>query len=156
LYKTADGWIAIAARGEAMAERLASCLGIAGELAAPRAQWSATEAKHLVKVIGKQSTAAILSTLKAANVWAVRCESDLDTLLRDPWWSANGMVLESDDPTLGHLRQIGSCIGFDESPLPREGRGMLDTIGGHTREVLAEVGYTATEIDNLFARKVVA
>jgi crotonobetainyl-CoA:carnitine CoA-transferase CaiB-like acyl-CoA transferase len=45
---------------------------------------------------------------------------------------------------------VGCACTFAAAPLPQQDRGLLDRVGGHTREILAESGYSAAEIDDLF------
>lgn len=156
LYRTADGWIAIAARDQAMAQRLALSLELSGLADLPRQQWDAEQGRELVAAIGQRSSEQILRTLREADVWAVACERDIDVPLNNASLCALGLVVESDDPALGHVRQLGRGFSCAEAQLSSEGRGLLDSIGGHTREILAQCGYREEEIADLLERKIVA
>jgi crotonobetainyl-CoA:carnitine CoA-transferase CaiB-like acyl-CoA transferase len=66
-----------------------------------------------------------------------------------PQFVANGMVAEVDDPEHGRTQQVGVPVRL--SVTPGAVRGPRPRVGEHTREVLAEAGYTDAEID-AFAR----
>jgi crotonobetainyl-CoA:carnitine CoA-transferase CaiB-like acyl-CoA transferase len=65
-----------------------------------------------------------------------------------------GLVQEATHATLGPVKQVASPIGLDS--LAGAGiRRAPPLLGEHTREVLAELGWSADTIDALFARGVV-
>ena len=57
------------------------------------------------------------------------------------------MVGETDHPTLGRLRTLGSPLKMSGTPIDATRRAPL--LGEHTREVLLESGYSDTEIETL-------
>jgi crotonobetainyl-CoA:carnitine CoA-transferase CaiB-like acyl-CoA transferase len=156
LYRTSDGWIAIAARNEAMARRLLGVLNLDAAINTPRTQWSGEESSRIAAAIRDVPTAEMLARCEFADVWAVRCASDAAEVLADPAMTACGMVLDSVEAQSGRTRVIGRSVTMATLALPREGRATIDPIGGHTREILAEHGYSAAEIDDLFTRRIVA
>ncbi len=64
-----------------------------------------------------------------------------------PQFVANGMSVAVDDPELGPTTQVG--VPAVLSRTPGDVRGGQPRVGEHSREVLAEAGYTAAEIDRL-------
>jgi crotonobetainyl-CoA:carnitine CoA-transferase CaiB-like acyl-CoA transferase len=58
-------------------------------------------------------------------------------------------VLETDHPTLGRLRTLGSPLKMSETP-PVAGR-RAPLLGEHTSDVLRDAGYHDSEIDALHA-----
>jgi crotonobetainyl-CoA:carnitine CoA-transferase CaiB-like acyl-CoA transferase len=73
--------------------------------------------------------------------------SDYAHVLSDPQIVARGMVVETDHPTLGKLRTLGSPIKLSDTPaeVGRPAPGL----GEHTVEVLTEAGFSQLEIDEL-------
>lgn len=79
---------------------------------------------------------------------------DVPGALEDARTDARGMVTTVRHPTAGDLRMVGNpvkleSLGMDPAydPPPR--------VGEHTAEVLAEVGFTAAEIDDLRERRII-
>ena len=64
-----------------------------------------------------------------------------------PQVQANGILVENDHPVAGRLRQARTPALFSETPA--EHRFGAPALGGQTREILAEAGYSAAEIDAL-------
>ncbi|NIA69965.1 CoA transferase [Pelagibius litoralis] len=65
--------------------------------------------------------------------------------IRHPQAVANGIVMESDHPVAGRLRQARSPAVF--SATPPDHRFGAPALGGHTREILSEAGYDDAAID---------
>jgi crotonobetainyl-CoA:carnitine CoA-transferase CaiB-like acyl-CoA transferase len=59
------------------------------------------------------------------------------------------MVVELDHPVAGKTRAIGAPIKFSDTPCSVTRHA--PSLGEHTREVLAEHGYTEAQIDALIA-----
>jgi crotonobetainyl-CoA:carnitine CoA-transferase CaiB-like acyl-CoA transferase len=68
-------------------------------------------------------------------------------MTRHPQVLENGIIVETDHPQAGRLRQSRTPAHF--SGTPAEYRRGGPALGGNTREVLAEAGYSATEIEAL-------
>lgn len=155
-YRTSDGWVAIAARSEDMARRLASALDLTTALARPRKEWSQREEEALAAAIAAHSTAEFLAKAAAADVWAEALDPDpAARQLADPDLQRVGIVLKTQDPEYGELRQIGPAVQFSASRLALDG-GHTPRLGEHTREVLTELGYGPEEIEEFFRRGAVA
>ena len=65
----------------------------------------------------------------------------------DPQLIARQMILESDHPTAGRLKQIGSMHKLSDSPV--QVRSWATGFGQHTDEILREIGYTDSHISEL-------
>ncbi len=76
------------------------------------------------------------------------------TIIDHPQLAANDMMVEVNHPTKGRMRQPNYPVRLSETPAAVNSPAPL--LGQHTDEILAEVGYTAEEIDALRARLVVA
>jgi crotonobetainyl-CoA:carnitine CoA-transferase CaiB-like acyl-CoA transferase len=87
----------------------------------------------------------------------VPCESVrrlTDTWADDPDVVVNGYVAAYDHPVWGRLEQPGPFVELSGTP-GRIQRGPA-LVGEHTREVLAELGFTLEEIDGMHSRGVVS
>ena len=71
----------------------------------------------------------------------------MDETFSDPHIIHRRMVTEVNDPTKGKVKQIG--IGIKLSDTPGKIRHLGPKVGQHTREVLTELGYTASKIAEL-------
>ena len=71
----------------------------------------------------------------------------IDEVEFDPQLIARQMILESDHPTAGRLKQIGSMHKLSDSPV--EVRNWVTGFGQHTEEILREIGYTDNHISEL-------
>ncbi len=92
------------------------------------------------------STAEILERLEANDVPFAELNSQAD-VITDPQVVAMGALQEFDHPLAGRMRQPRPQGQFKGTPagLHRSSPGL----GEHTEEVLAEAGYSATDIDAL-------
>lgn len=71
----------------------------------------------------------------------------VDEVEFDPQLIARRMILESDHPVAGRLKQIGSMHRLSNSPV--EVRNWATGFGQHTDDILREIGYTNDHIDEL-------
>jgi crotonobetainyl-CoA:carnitine CoA-transferase CaiB-like acyl-CoA transferase len=68
-------------------------------------------------------------------------------LLTDPQLAANQLIVESDHPHAGRMRQTRPAARFDKTPAAL--RRPAPLLGEHTDEVLREAGVSAAEISAL-------
>jgi crotonobetainyl-CoA:carnitine CoA-transferase CaiB-like acyl-CoA transferase len=72
-------------------------------------------------------------------------------LLSNPQVVANGIIVESEHPQAGRIRQARPAARFSDTPAAiRQGGAAL---GEQTAQVLAEIGYTAAEIEALASKE---
>ena len=89
-----------------------------------------------------------LALFRANDVWSGRVYGYED-VLADPQIAHNGTFVEYDHPSEGRVKMPGFPIRFAKSPAAIE-RG-APQIGEHSREVLAEAGFSAERIERLIA-----
>ena len=153
-FKTADGFIA-------MAMPVLKDLGrIIGEpsfadLDGEDAGWNRRDELFAKTAAGlvKQTTAYWMEEFTKGGIWAAPVYGYAD-LVADPQIAHNGTFVEYDHPTEGHVKVPGFPYKFSKTP-PQIYRGAPLT-GQHTREILAEVGYTTDQIDGLVAGGAIA
>jgi crotonobetainyl-CoA:carnitine CoA-transferase CaiB-like acyl-CoA transferase len=152
-FETADGWINVGAANQRNWERLARAIGSPELLDDPRFASNRKRMQHLAALVDclapafrSRSTEEWLDRLEKADVPAGPVLS-IPAMQRDPQTIARGMVLDIEHPIAGRTKAIGSPLKFSAGssvtsrPAPR--------LGEHTREVLTELGYAASDIDRL-------
>ena len=80
--------------------------------------------------------------------------NDYAQVFADPQVLAREMVVETDHPTLGHMRTLGSPIKMSATPPDVSRRA--PQLGEHTDEVLTEAGLSDAEIAALRAANAIA
>jgi crotonobetainyl-CoA:carnitine CoA-transferase CaiB-like acyl-CoA transferase len=75
-----------------------------------------------------------------------------DQVIAHPQVLASGILLESDHPMAGRLRQTRTAARFAMPTVVRYGAPRL---GEHTREVLSELGLSAADIASLRRQRVI-
>jgi len=153
LYQAADGWLAIAARGETMARRLLDVLGLS-DIETPRGGWSLDVENRIAAVVAGRSVADLAAALEKAGVWAERCSAEGESQnLRDRDLVRLGTVCSTEHPQFGVVRQIGPLVRL--SAANRGVRRHAPLPGEHTDEILAELGYSTAQVADLRERRIV-
>jgi crotonobetainyl-CoA:carnitine CoA-transferase CaiB-like acyl-CoA transferase len=155
VYRTADGWIAIAAYAERLAHRFCDALGLPGLLEQERFRARSDRVVHGAELRGmfaerlrREPTRHWTEVLGAAGVpcGPVR---ERDELFDDPQVRATGLLQEVRDEELGRVTMIAPAVRLSRTPgrIGPPGRHL----GADTRAVLAEAGYGDDEIAALLA-----
>jgi crotonobetainyl-CoA:carnitine CoA-transferase CaiB-like acyl-CoA transferase len=154
IYRTLDGYISVAAFRRRDWERLADAVGRPGWKEDPRFLTSAGLEIHKAErlemtqeALGERTTAEWIERLDAHDV---PCAPVLTraAMIRHPQIEANGILSEIEHPVAGRLRQTRPPARFEGTPA--EYRMGAPVLGQHTREVLAEAGFSEEEIGALF------
>ncbi len=149
-FETKDGWINIGAANQKLWELFVDLIEAPGLRNDPRFASGRDRMTNLDACIAaltphmrKRTTAAWLALLEAAGIPAGPVLS-IRNMHTHPQTLARDMVPEVEHPIAGRLRTIGLPIKHSETP----GKVLhaAPVYGQHTREVLAEAGYTTTEI----------
>ncbi|RMH85137.1 MAG: CoA transferase [Calditrichaeota bacterium] len=78
---------------------------------------------------------------------------DITEVEQDAHLQARGMFVEYEHPAAGAVKGIGLPLKFSATP-PRPPRP-APPLGKHTLEILAELGYSSREIENLIEKEIV-
>lgn len=153
-YQTADGWIAVAARTNEMAQAMARLLGLSP---GPRNAWGAEESAQIAAQVRTRNTQELLAALAEAKVWAEVCVEDGWREVREDSLARRaGLVQAMQESHYGEVTCVGTLF-----TLARSGAGSANpmpapTLGQHTRQILAELKFSAADIDDLYRRGIVA
>lgn len=155
-FETADGWVNIGAANQGNWLRLLDVLGIPELAQDPRFADNAGRRIHLDALteilaphLRKRGTEQWLAALEEAGVPAGPVLS-IGEALSDPQTLAREMVVEVEHRNLGRLKTLGVPVKL--SATPGSVRRAAPVLGEHTREVLAEIGYSEQEIEALLDR----
>jgi len=132
LYRTSDGWIAVAARSDSMAAAFARALEL--QLPERRADWGETERNAIASRIACFASGHWLSKLESAGVWVEACA-------RDAWESGlqSGIVRTMNDERYGEVVHcIGPLVQFSRSKTIGASR-LTTEPGEDTVAILAEL-----------------
>ncbi|SOY68726.1 Carnitine dehydratase [Cupriavidus taiwanensis] len=155
-FRTADGWIMVAAYMPERWRRLCDVLGLPALADDPRFATSPLRVANrgamveaLTSVFVTRSTDAWLALLQDADILCARVATYQD-LMAHPQVAANRMVQRVPHQTLGEVRMPGFPINSaQENALPAR---PAPACGQHTQAVLAGFGYTSAQIAALQAR----
>jgi crotonobetainyl-CoA:carnitine CoA-transferase CaiB-like acyl-CoA transferase len=154
-YPTKDGWIMIAAYHE---DRWRAFCEVLGDPALAMREDFATNPKRvanrtrladeIAKRLSSRSTGEWQAFLEAADIICAPIASYED-VARSPQIAHNGAIVQMQHPVAGKVRMPGFAVG--EGDAQAKVRRPPPTPGEHGREVLAEFGFSAREIDALVA-----
>jgi crotonobetainyl-CoA:carnitine CoA-transferase CaiB-like acyl-CoA transferase len=117
---------------------------------ASRAANDAALATALAAMFRESPAGEWFEKLDAAGVPCEICDPQFALNLHDdPEMKARGWVVSHQHPFVGRLDQVGVPFDFSETPARVQGPPLI--VGQHSRELLAELGYVAAEIDQLCA-----
>ncbi len=157
-FATRDGWINVGAANQKLWELFVGLLEapeIAGNPQFAQGRGRMANLDALIRAITphmkKRTTAEWLSLLEAKGIPAGPVLSIMD-MHKHPQTAARMMAPHVDHPIAGRMQTIGLPVKFSETP----GKVMhaAPIFGQHTRDVLADAGYSASEIDALLADRV--
>ncbi len=148
--RCADGYITLGAANERLFRRLAAVLGHAewgDDLAfvdnASRVKNREALAGRIESITAAQPCGHWLSLLEANDIPCGPI-NNYAQVFADPQVIAREMVIETEHPTLGHLKTLGSPIKMSATSPDVSRRA--PQLGEHTDEVLTEAGFSGAEI----------
>jgi crotonobetainyl-CoA:carnitine CoA-transferase CaiB-like acyl-CoA transferase len=152
-YPTRDGWIMIAAYHEDRWKAFCEVIGAAALASHPDFATNSNRVANRGKLMAELSrrlaaktTAEWQAALEARDIICGPI-AEYDEVMASPQLAHNGAIVEMDHPVAGKVRMPGFALG-DRDAQSRVRRAP-PTIGQHSREVLAEFGFAAAEIDSL-------
>jgi crotonobetainyl-CoA:carnitine CoA-transferase CaiB-like acyl-CoA transferase len=158
-FRTKDGYMNIAATGEAMWRRLCTALAREDMLENPDFKGEASRSKNRVAINAEISKALAARTsaewIALLNEEGVPCGPiyDIGQMFADPQVKHLGAAATVKSPKLGEIRIVNQAVGLSRTPAsmavaPPE-------IGEHTDDLLRELGYAAAAIEDLRQKKIV-
>jgi crotonobetainyl-CoA:carnitine CoA-transferase CaiB-like acyl-CoA transferase len=160
IFETADGYITAGANSNAEWQGLATALGHPEWIddqrfstVAARIRNAAERLELTAEVLATKTSAEWLSRLEANDVPSAPVLSR-EQVLRDPQVAANELIVESDHPHAGRMRQPRPAARFDGTPAGLHRPAPL--LGEHTDEVLRELGISGKAASDLRTAGVVA
>jgi crotonobetainyl-CoA:carnitine CoA-transferase CaiB-like acyl-CoA transferase len=158
IYETADGYLTVAALTDRQWAGLARVVGRPEWLEDERFKTPALRQKNIDARLQLTQEALMVRPaaewLEALTAAGVPCGPVLtrNQVIRHPQVAALGLVVETGHEAAGRLRQARAAARFSRTP--PEIRHGAPALGEHTREILAELGYSAREIAELSPEKV--
>jgi len=157
-FRTLDGHVVMVGAFKANPLReICRGLGIEDLSADPRYTNHAAQVAHRDELqarwreeFGKRTTGQVIEALESVDILCAPV-NDLPAALADPQVANNEMVVEMRHPDAGTIRTVGIPVKLEGTP--GAVRRPPPRLGEHTREVLAELGFTAAEIESLVAGK---
>jgi crotonobetainyl-CoA:carnitine CoA-transferase CaiB-like acyl-CoA transferase len=150
---TIDRWVSIVCADDSEWGRLATAMGQPGLATDARFTTLAARKQNedeLEALIQKWTSAhtveEVVATLQKANV-AVGAVADSRCLSTDANLTARDFWVYKEHPEVGTMQHAG--IPWKMSGTPTEVKSAAPTLGQHTDEVLTELGYRASDIDQL-------
>jgi crotonobetainyl-CoA:carnitine CoA-transferase CaiB-like acyl-CoA transferase len=150
IYETADGYMTVAALTDRQWAGLARVAGRPEWIEDERFKTSALRQKNIDARLELTQQALLACPaaewVEALTAAGVPCGPVLtrNQVIHHPQVAALGLVVETEHPRAGRLRQTRTAARFSQTP-PEIRRG-APGLGEHTQEVLAELGYPAAEI----------
>ena len=148
--RCADGYITLGAANERLFRRLCEVLHRADWTAMPEFADNASRVRHREALASRIEA---ITSLQPRSHWLTLFEAhdipcgpinDYAQVFADPQVQAREMVVETEHPTLGTLRTLGSPIKL--SATPPDVRRRAPRLGEHTEDVLSAAGLSDEEI----------
>ncbi len=160
LFRTRQGWLYLIAETQPEWEALCAAIGRPDLIHDPRFASPSERAQAddvlwelLTEALGERTADDWLPTLRDAGVRCAQVTEQYNIgYFADAHVIASGMVVEHEHAVYGKMRYCANSIVFGETrSISARQTPML---GEHNREALAELGYSPTQIDDLYGQGV--
>jgi crotonobetainyl-CoA:carnitine CoA-transferase CaiB-like acyl-CoA transferase len=159
VFASADGFMVVACLSDRFWDPLCAAIERPDLSEHPDYRTNVDRVKHRTALVGllselfrTQSTAHWMGRLHAADVPCSEVHP-IDQVFDDPQVIHNGMAIQLSHPVAGGYLTVANPIRMSRTP-PQPAGHAPDT-GEHSREILAELGYSAMEIGELIDSRVV-
>lgn len=154
-FRAADGDLMLGVGNDAQWQRFCAVAGLQDYVDAPAFSSNAARVRNFDETVAlvqarieTRTVAAWLAALKPAGI-ACSAIHTLDQALAHPQVAARELIVTSQHPLLGEVRNIGLPVRFGGQP--RQAALPAPLLGEHSREILADLGYSSEEIEALLA-----
>ena len=162
IYETANGWLCLVLASSEHWDRFCVAMHLEGldvdeRFATPeaRARHDAQLALMLESRFRERPAADWFTLLDEAGVPCEICDAGFALRLHDdPEITQRGWVTSYQHPFVGRLDQVGLLFDLSETPGRVQGPPLI--VGQHSREILAGLGYSEQQIEELCAECVLA
>jgi formyl-CoA transferase len=154
VYQTRDGFISVGCMSDRLRKRLLDVLGLRDIRFEPGYDATTPEARSFGTQLTKEAEAKFRE--KGTEEWihvldsaGIPCGPFLfpEELMEHPQVQANNLTVEFQHRQVGRVFMVGPFLDMERSPL--EVWHPSPTLGEHTEEVLAGLGYTREQVEEL-------
>jgi crotonobetainyl-CoA:carnitine CoA-transferase CaiB-like acyl-CoA transferase len=152
IYKTKDGYIVVAMMPMGKVAELVGIPGYEGN-DSRNVMENRDEAKRSLEPgFANKTTAELIDIFMEADIWAAPVNS-FPQIEHDPQIRHNQTLINFEHPKVNQFRTVGPPIKFSRTPCEIRRPPLL---GEHSREILHEMGFAESEIEQLHQDGVVA
>jgi crotonobetainyl-CoA:carnitine CoA-transferase CaiB-like acyl-CoA transferase len=150
VYPTSDGWVTVAMSPY---RKLVGVLGDDSLLAYddPRDLFEKRDEiwGKIAALTRRWTTADLMQAMLSVDIWCGEVKTHLEAE-RDPQVQHMQAIASYEHPTAGPVKVVAPAVKMSETPA--EIRAPAPVIGQHSRDILAEFGFSTDEIDGFLAR----
>ena len=158
-YQSSDGYINVAATGEPMWVALCEAMGISELATDERFKSEAMRVAHrdelnqiLIPILKSQPKAYWVELLNQAGV-PTGPIYDMSEVFNDPQVISQNAVVEVDHPKVGKIRIVNQAVKLSRTPAKIT--HSAPELGEHSEEILRELCYSETQIQEFKTKKII-
>lgn len=159
-FKTKDGYVAIACSSDKQWETCCDLLGLAHLKTDVRFDSNEKRVANLGELIPEMEKVTVtmgkieIEKLLSPNKIASGAVKTIRELMDDEQVKAREMIIETEHPVIGKMHMAGIPMKFSKTPGNPTMRP-APSVGEHTMEILAELGYSQEQIEELKSKDIV-